>query len=123
MTIDPSTGVRGLEPGRQDLAYASQSCFQERQPHYRAAHFVYLPAIFRFTQPQHNKSDASGGSASRNLFGAAEVEFNRRARSIQTLGIQTLGATGHRCYGSTLIRIKRNKTDRRGSDVLPQLRY
>jgi len=34
-----------LEPGRQDLAYASQSCFQERQPHYRAAHFLYLPAI------------------------------------------------------------------------------
>ena len=49
MTIDPSTGVRGFEPGRQDLAYASQSCFQERQPHYRAAHFLYLPAITVFS--------------------------------------------------------------------------
>ena len=40
MTIDPSTGVRGYEPGRQDLAYATQSCLQERQPHYRAARFL-----------------------------------------------------------------------------------
>jgi len=63
VTIDPSTGVRGFEPGRQDLAYASQSCFQERQPHYRAAHSLYLPGDNRrFTQPQHNKSlDRSAG--------------------------------------------------------------
>jgi hypothetical protein len=45
VTIDPNTGVRGFKPGRQDLAYASQSCFQERQPHYRAARFLYLSAI------------------------------------------------------------------------------
>src|SRR5260370_24953947 len=43
--MDPSTGGRGFGRGREDLAYASQSCFQERQPHYRAAHFLYLAAI------------------------------------------------------------------------------
>jgi len=63
VTIDPSTGVRGLEPGRQDLAYASQSCYQERRPHYRAAHSLFAGDQRRFTQPQYNKSlDASGGS-------------------------------------------------------------
>jgi hypothetical protein len=30
-----------LEPGRQDLVSASRSCFQERQPPYRAAHFIF----------------------------------------------------------------------------------
>ena len=60
MTIDPSTGVRGLEPGRQDLAYASQSCYQERRPHYRAAHSLFAGDQRPFTQPQYNKSlDAS----------------------------------------------------------------
>jgi hypothetical protein len=69
VTIDPSTGVRGFEPGRQDLAYASQSCLQERQPHYRAAHFLYLPGDYRrFTQPQHDKSlDRSADSLFLNL--------------------------------------------------------
>jgi hypothetical protein len=52
-----------FEPGRQDLAYASRSCFQERQPHYRAAHFLlFADDHRRFTQPQHNKSlDAPAG--------------------------------------------------------------
>ncbi|HAF13982.1 MAG TPA: hypothetical protein DCK99_09845, partial [Blastocatellia bacterium] len=31
-----------FEPGRQDKASAIQSCFQERQPHYRTAHFLFL---------------------------------------------------------------------------------
>ncbi len=30
--------IEVFEPGRQDKASAIQSCFQERQPHYRAAH-------------------------------------------------------------------------------------
>jgi len=74
VTIDPSTGVRGFEPGRQDLAYASQFCFQKRQPHYRAAHFIcWLHR--RFTQPQHNKSlDASGGGVFRIIIGPAMLE-------------------------------------------------
>ena len=78
MTIDPSTGVRGLEPGRQDLAYASQSCYQERRPHYRAAHSLFAGDQRRFTQPQFI-------GMFRNLIRPAMLSLNSRRRVNSTV--------------------------------------